>query len=94
VAKASVGIMSIPVLVASGIARVSWLRLFVISVIFEPIWNGALIYAGSHLGSYINALDRGLRYFALFATFSLFIVFAALYRRFFQHVTQINDFAP
>ena len=39
VAKASVGIMSIPVLVASGIARVSWLRLFVISVIFEPIWN-------------------------------------------------------
>jgi membrane protein DedA with SNARE-associated domain len=94
VAKASVGIMSIPVLVASGIARVSWLRLFVISVVFEPIWNGALIYAGSHLGSYINALDRGLRYFALFATFSLFIVFAALYRRFFQHVTQINDFAP
>jgi membrane protein DedA with SNARE-associated domain len=89
--KASVGFMSIPVLLASGIARVPWYRLFLVSLIFEPLWNGVLIVAGYRLGDYIAELDRGLRVFALIGSIALFIVLANVYRRIFLRITKIDD---
>ncbi len=89
--KAAVGLMSIPVLIAAGVARVPWWRLFVISLIFEPIWNGALILAGYRLGDYITELDRGLRIFALIGSIALFIILANIYRTVFKRITHIDD---
>ena len=59
--KLAVGVMSIPVLIAAGMSRVTWWRLFLVSLIVEPLWNGILIFAGYRLGDYIAQLDRGLR---------------------------------
>jgi len=89
--KASFGLMSIPVLIAAGTARVPWWRLFVVSLIFEPIWNGALILAGYLLGDYIWHLERGLRIFALLASILLFILLAQIYRRVFRRVTGLDE---
>ncbi|MFN3332560.1 MAG: DedA family protein [Caldilinea sp.] len=89
--KAAVGFMSIPVLIAAGVARVPWWRLFVVSIIFEPLWNGALILAGYRLGDYITELDRGLRVFALVGSIALFIVLANIYRNVFKRITRIDD---
>lgn len=90
-AKLSVGLMSIPVLIAAGIARVPWVRLAVVSLIFEPLWNGALIMAGYRLGDHIAELDRGLRIFALAGSILVFIVLATLYQRLFQRITKIDE---
>ncbi|GIK74932.1 MAG: hypothetical protein BroJett021_39200 [Chloroflexota bacterium] len=89
--KAAVGFMSIPVLIAAGVARVPWWRLFVVSIIFEPLWNGALILAGYRLGDYITELDRGLRIFALIGSITLFIILANIYRTVFKRITRIDD---
>lgn len=83
--------MSIPVLIAAGVARVPWWRLFVVSIIFEPLWNGALILAGYRLGDYITELDRGLRIFALIGSITLFIILANIYRTVFKRITRIDD---
>lgn len=90
-AKASIGLMSIPVLIASGMARVKWYRLLVISIVFEPLWNGALILAGYRLGDYIAELDRGLHVFALIGSISLFIILANIYQRIFQRIAKMDD---
>lgn len=92
-AKLSVGLMSIPVLIAAGIARVPWQRLFVVSLIFEPLWNGALIMAGYRLGDYIAELDRGLRIFAFAGSILVFIVLATLYQRLFQRIAKLDEIA-
>lgn len=89
--KAAVGFMSVPVLIAAGIARVPWWRLFVISLIFEPLWNGALILAGYRLGDYITELDRGLRVFAMVGSIAIFIILANIYRTVFKRITRIDD---
>jgi membrane protein DedA with SNARE-associated domain len=88
--KASFGLMSIPVLMAAGAARVPWWRLFVVSLIFEPIWNAALILAGYLLGDYISHLERGLRIFALIASILLFLLLAHIYRGVFRRVTGMD----
>jgi len=89
--KAAVGFMSIPVLIAAGVARVPWWRLFVISLMFEPVWNGILILAGYRLGDYITDLDRGLRVFAFVGSIVLFIILANIYRNVFKRITRIDD---
>lgn len=89
--KASIGLMSIPVLIASGVARVRWCRLLLISIFFEPLWNGALIMAGYRLGDYITELDRGLRIFALIGSIALFIILANIYQRVFQRIAKMDD---
>ena len=89
--KAAVGLMSIPVLVAAGVARVQWWRLFMVSIVFEPIWNGLLIMAGYRLGDYITELDRGLRVFALVGSIGVFIILANIYRSVFKRITRIDD---
>jgi membrane protein DedA with SNARE-associated domain len=89
--KAAVGFMSIPVLIAAGVARVPWWRLFIVSVMFEPVWNGVLILAGYRLGDYITELDRGLRVFALMGGIALFIILANIYRNVFKRITHIDD---
>jgi membrane protein DedA with SNARE-associated domain len=89
--KVSVGVMSIPVLVAAGVARVPWYRLFVVSLIVEPIWNGLLIAAGYRLGDYITALDRGVRYVALFGSAIVIWLLVVAYRQMLKRIASIDE---
>lgn len=86
--KLSLGMMTIPVLIAAGLARVRWLSLAVVSLFVEPVWNGLLVFAGYRLGGYIGQMERGLRYFSLIGAVVMLLIFIAVYRRIFQRVIQ------
>ena len=88
--KLAVGVMSIPVLLAAGIARVTWYRLFLVSLIVEPLWNGILIFAGYRLGDYIAHLDRGLRIVALVGSGVMIWLLIVIYRRLFRRFTWLD----
>ncbi|MBK8046738.1 MAG: VTT domain-containing protein [Anaerolineales bacterium] len=81
ITKLSLGLLTIPVLIASGLARVPWWRLVIVSIIVEPIWNGFLVLAGYRLGDQVLAMDRGLRIAAIIAAVVVLIAFIAVYRR-------------
>ncbi len=57
--KLSMGMLTIPVLIASGFAKVPWLRLLAVSIVVEPIWNGLLVLAGYRLGDSVAHMERG-----------------------------------
>jgi membrane protein DedA with SNARE-associated domain len=82
--------MSIPVLIAAGMARVAWWRLFLVSLIVEPIWNGILIFAGYRLGDYIAQLDRGLRIVALIGSAVIIWLLIDIYRRMLRRISWLD----
>lgn len=84
--KLSLGLLTIPVLVASGLSRVPWYRLFVISLVVEPIWNGMLVLVGYRLGDYVSQLERGLRNGAIIGAVVLLIGLMFAYRRVFARL--------
>lgn len=87
--KLSLGLLTIPVLIASGLARVPWLRLFAVSIVVEPLWNGLLVLAGYRLGDSVAHMDRGLRIAAIVGSVIVFLVLLLLYRRMFGRLFQI-----
>jgi membrane protein DedA with SNARE-associated domain len=88
--KLAVGVMSIPVLIAAGMSRVAWWRLFFVSLVVEPIWNGILIFAGYRLGDYISQLDRGLRIVALLGSAVIVWLFIDMYRRVLRRISWLD----
>lgn len=88
--KLAVGVMSIPVLIAAGMSRVAWWRLFLVSLIVEPLWNGVLIFAGYRLGDYIAQLDRGLRIVALIGSAIIVWLFIDIYRRVLRRISWLD----
>jgi membrane protein DedA with SNARE-associated domain len=64
IAKLTLGFV-IPVLIATGLARVPMRRWFVALVSAECIWTGTLVLVGSIFGRYIRTMARGLQFFAL-----------------------------
>lgn len=87
--KLSLGLLTIPVLIASGLARVPWLRLFAVSVVVEPLWNGLLVLAGYRLGDSVAHMERGLRIAAIVGSVVIFMVLLLLYRRMFSRLFQM-----
>jgi membrane protein DedA with SNARE-associated domain len=87
--KVSLGLLTIPVLIASGLSRVPWYRLLIISIIVEPIWNGLLVLAGYRLGDYVAHLERGLRNAAIVGAVALLIGFMFAYRRVIARLVKI-----
>jgi membrane protein DedA with SNARE-associated domain len=87
--KLSLGLLTIPVLIASGLARVPWLRLFAVSVVVEPLWNGLLVLAGYRLGDSVAHMERGLRIVAIVGSVLVFLVLLLLYRRMFARLFQM-----
>lgn len=87
--KLSLGLLTIPVLIASGLARVPWTRLFVVSLIVEPLWNGLLVLAGLRLGDSVAHMERGLRIAAIVGSVVVFVVLMLLYRRMFGRLFQM-----
>ena len=86
--KLSLGILTIPVLIAAGLARVRWYRLILVSIVIEPLWNGLLVFAGYRLGDYLSQMERGLRIFALAGSVIVLLIFLAMYRRIFMRIVQ------
>jgi membrane protein DedA with SNARE-associated domain len=77
VAKLTLGFV-IPVLIATGLARIPLRRWFGVLVSAEVIWTGGLVYIGYHFGHYVRTLERGIQFFTLGAG----LVFAILTIRF------------
>jgi membrane protein DedA with SNARE-associated domain len=73
VAKLTLGFV-IPVLVATGLARIPLRRWFGVLVSAEFIWTGGLVYFGYRFGHYVRTLERGIQIFTLGAG----LVFAIL----------------
>ena len=92
--KLSLGLLTIPVLIASGLARVPWLRLFMVSIIVEPLWNGLLVLAGYRLGDSVAHMERGLRFAAIAGSVLVFLVLLLFYRRMFARLFQVVKSEP
>ena len=87
--KVSLGLLTIPVLIASGLTRVPWLRLFVVSIVVEPLWNGMLVLAGYRLGDSVAHMERGLRIAAIVGSVLVFLALLLLYRRMFKRLFEM-----
>jgi membrane protein DedA with SNARE-associated domain len=86
--KLSMGLLTIPVLIASGFAKVPWLRLLAVSIVVEPIWNGLLVLAGYRLGDSVAHMERGMRIGAIAGSVIVFFVLLVFYRRMFARLFQ------
>lgn len=86
--KLSMGLLTIPLLIASGMSRVPWYRLAAVSLVVEPIWNALLVLAGLRLGQYVAQLERGLQALALVGAVVVFAVLLMLYRRMFAQLAR------
>lgn len=84
--KLSMGLLTIPILIAAGMSRVPWLHLAAVGLIIEPLWNGLLVFAGLHLGKYLAQLEQGLQVWALVGTLVVFFILLTLYRRMFTRI--------
>jgi membrane protein DedA with SNARE-associated domain len=62
--KVSMGLFTIPILIAAGIARVNWLRLTAVNLAFEIVWTAFLLFAGLRLGEYYRK-DNGQAVFMI-----------------------------
>ena len=65
-------------LIASGLARVAWYRLLIVSIVVEPLWAGLLAVAGYRLGDYLAQMERGLRFAAIIGTVLLVLLLILL----------------
>lgn len=61
ISKLSLGIGSIPTLIAAGIAHVAWWRVMIVQLVGETIWTGSLVLLGIFLGQYVARLERTLQ---------------------------------
>ncbi len=86
--KVSMGLFTIPILIAAGIARVSWVRLTAVNVAFEIVWTAFLLFAGYRLGEHIAQMERGLQIAALVGGVIFLVLFISMYRRVFRRIVQ------
>ncbi|MCS6828009.1 MAG: hypothetical protein NZ553_15455 [Caldilinea sp.] len=84
--KLSMGLLTIPLLIAAGMSRVPWLQLAAVGLIIEPLWNAMLVFAGLHLGKYVAQLEHGLQVWAIVGTLIVFFVLLTIYRRMFARI--------
>ncbi len=86
--KVSMGLFTIPILIAAGIARVNWLRLTVVNLAFEIVWTAFLLFAGLRLGEHIAQMERSLQIAAVVGGVIFLFMAITLYRRAFQRIMQ------
>jgi membrane protein DedA with SNARE-associated domain len=94
VTKLSMGLLTIPVLIASGLGRVPWLRLLAVSLVVEPIWNGLLVLAGFRLGDSVAHMERGMRFAAIGGSVLIFVILLYFYRRMFSRLFNVVKVEP
>ncbi len=57
--------MSVPALIAAGMARVRFQRWFPPIFLAEGVWTGSLVFIGYHLGGYVKQLETGMQMLAV-----------------------------
>jgi membrane protein DedA with SNARE-associated domain len=70
--------LSVPVLIATGVARVPWRRWFYVVFLAEMVWSGGLVFAGYHFARSLAKLEVGLQIVAV-ASVALFAVVIGRY---------------
>ncbi|MEZ4706134.1 MAG: hypothetical protein R3A44_02950 [Caldilineaceae bacterium] len=80
-AKLSLGIGSIPALIAAGIVRTPWPRVLLVQTAGEIIWTGALVLIGFFLGQYVPQIEKDMRIAAGAGGVLLLILLAVWLRR-------------
>lgn len=80
--------MSVPALIAAGMARVRWRHWFPIIFGCECIWTGSLVFIGYHLGAYVKQLETGMQIIAVIGL----IIFGGLLLWFIKRVGQSSHF--
>jgi membrane protein DedA with SNARE-associated domain len=88
--KLSLGMLTVPALLAAGLARVPWGKLILVSIAVEPVWNGLLVLAGYRLADYLNQLERGLRIGAVVTAAIVLVILIAMYRRMFRRIVDVG----
>jgi membrane protein DedA with SNARE-associated domain len=71
--------MSVPALIAAGMAHVRFRRWFPAIFLAEGIWTGGLIFIGYRLGEYVTQLETGMQILAvvgvvIFVGFSIWLI--------------------
>lgn len=94
ISKISLGLFTIPILIAAGIGRVSWLRLTAVNLVFEIVWTAILLFAGYRLGEHIAQMERGLQIAAVVGGVIFLVAFIAVYRRVFRRIVQAARATP
>lgn len=94
ISKISLGLFTIPILIAAGIGRVNWLRLTAVNLAFEIVWTAFLLFAGYRLGEHIAQMERGLQIAAVVGGIVFFVGFIAIYRRVFRRIVQAARATP
>ena len=85
ITKLTLGLATIPTLIAAGMARVSWLKLLPASIISEVIWTGALVMLGMYLGDYVSEINESMRLIALIGGVFMLLLGTMLW----QQITKI-----
>ena len=80
-AKLTLG-FAIPVLVATGLARVPMRRWLGVLLLGETLWTGTIVYLGFHFGRYVQTLEQGMEVVALIGG----LLFAGLLFFYISHV--------
>ncbi len=91
ITKLSLGILTIPTLIAAGVVRIPWYRLVIISIFVEPVWTGLMVTLGYFFGAYIAQLERGLQVVSLVGGVIVLLVAIWLYRRMFRRITHMDN---
>ena len=86
--KISLGLFTIPILIAAGIARVSWVQLVLVNLVFEIFWTAFLLFAGYRLGEHIAQMERGLQIASVIGSVIFLVIIISIYRRVFRRIAQ------
>jgi membrane protein DedA with SNARE-associated domain len=73
--------MSIPALIAAGMARVPWRRWLPVLLLGECLWTGGLVLIGFYLGQYIKQLEQGMQIIAVIGTLIFVVIGIWLIKR-------------
>jgi len=87
IAKLTVS-LAVPVLIATGVAKVPWRKWFGAVFLAEMTWTGLLVLAGYHFARSISQLEAWLQIVAIGA-FGLFVIMLARYA--YRLVQQFSD---
>jgi membrane protein DedA with SNARE-associated domain len=78
--------LSLPALVAAGMARVPWRRWFFAVFAAEGVWTGSLVLGGYYLSEFIKQLELGLQIIAITVIILFFVVLGRSIKRIGLHL--------
>jgi membrane protein DedA with SNARE-associated domain len=80
ISKLSFGIMAIPILIGTGISRVSYWRILGAGSVCQIFWGGSLVTAGYYLGGAVARHRLGFEAGIFLGGLFLFVIVMTLYR--------------